>query len=117
MKLAELAKAIGAKILTNSSSQEMCVEQVYAGDRISDLLNHAGEETLLVSNLASSQLVRLAELMDISGLCMVNGHMPDPAVILAANSHGTVIMVSPVGMFETCGRLYEALKPKGRGGP
>ncbi len=117
MKLFDLARKIGATILTNSASQEMCIDHVYAGDRISDLLNHAGEKTLLVSNLASSQLVRLAELMDVSGLCMVNGHMPDAAVIQAANSHGTVIMVSPVCVYETCGRLYEVLAKKGSGDP
>jgi hypothetical protein len=40
---------------------------------------------------------------------MLNGISPDADVIRAAEERGIVIMVSPAGMFETCGRFYECL--------
>ena len=43
------------------------VEKIYAGDRVSDLLNEASDRTLLVTNLMSLQMIRVAELMDVPG--------------------------------------------------
>jgi hypothetical protein len=109
MELARLAERIGARIITPAKCVSVEPDQVYAGDRISDLLNAAGESALLVSNLVSSHLVRVAELMDVPALCLVNGRQPDPVSLETARGHGTTIMVSPCDLFETCGRLYTAL--------
>lgn len=110
MKLDRLAQEIGAQVVAKPRTGVAGIEQVYAGDRVSDLLNHATSATLLVSNLGGGQLVRLAQLMGVPGLCLVNGMVPDPAVVEWAREHHTLLMVSPAAMFETCGRLYEALR-------
>ena len=102
---------------TSATPATALVERVYAGDRISDLLNHASETTLLVSNLAGAQLIRLADLMDVPAICLVGGLQPDAEFVSAAESHGMVVMVSPVGMFETCGRIYQCLLEAKRVGP
>lgn len=109
MKLEELAKAIDAEIVTPGRGATVEADQVYAGDRISDLLNAAGESVLLVSNLASGHLIRVAELMDVPGICLVGRQRPDAAMTETATKHGTLLMVSPVGLFETCGRIYRSL--------
>ena len=109
MMLADMAAKIGAALLSPAAGQGE-VRHVYAGDRISDLLTHAHDGALLVSNLSGGQLIRLAELMDGVALCLVNGQMPDDAVIAAARQHGTGVLVSPVGLYETCGRLFACLQ-------
>ena len=109
MRLTDLAARIGATIHVPGNSVTIGPDQVYAGDRISDLLNAAGDHALLVSNLASTHLVRVAELMDVPGLCLVGGQVPEPAMIQAAREHGTTLIVSPAGLFETCGRIYKCL--------
>lgn len=114
MRLHELAKAIGAEVLTLGQETTVEADQVYAGDRISDLLNAAGENVLLISNLASNHLVRVAELMDVPGICLVACQQPDSAMIHAAQEHGTLLMVSPASLFETCGRIYRALAGRTR---
>jgi len=114
MKLANLAKVIGAEIVTPGCETTVEIDQVYAGDRISDLLNAAGENVLLVSNLASGHLLRVATLMDLPGLCLVSRQKPDQAMIEAAQEHGTLLMVSPVGLFETCGRIFRSLSSESR---
>ena len=111
MKIAELARSIGAKVL----NPQICngeVEHVYAGDRVSDLLDHASGNALLVSNLTSEQLIRIAELMDVPGICLVNGHQPGEADLKVMSEHGAAVLVSPVGLFETCGRVYLCLFEK-----
>jgi len=112
--LGELASGIGARVLTAAPGAARVVERVYAGDRMSDLLNHASATTLVVTNLATSQLVRAASLMDAAAVCLLNGVVPDPALLSAAASTGTALIVSPFDLFETCGRLYGCLRGERR---
>jgi hypothetical protein len=111
MKAAELAEAIGATMVNpNVSGGE--VEHVYAGDRVSDLLEHSSGTTMLVSNLTSGHFIRIAELMEVAGICLVNGHRPCEDDLKVMSEHGVAVLVSPVGLFETCGRMYQCLFDK-----
>ena len=117
MKLHELAQRIGARVLTPEVGNGHEVTRIYAGDRVSDLLNEASDSTLLVTNLANMQMVRVAELMEVPGICFVDGVDPGPEIIELATENGTALMVSPVGVFETCGLIYQVLAsdgPEGR---
>jgi redox-sensing transcriptional repressor len=117
MRLEDLAKDIGARIVAPGRSGGTEVTRIYAGDRVSDLLNEASDTTLLVSNLASVQMLRVAELMDVPGICFVGGVEPDDEVVELARTNGTLLMVSPVGVFETCGLIYGFLRDdQGRAG-
>jgi hypothetical protein len=109
MKLEDLAHDIGARIITPGRPGGTEISRIYAGDRVSDLLNEASDKTLLVSNLASVQLLRVAELMDVPGICFVNGVEPDTEVVDLARQNGTLLLVSPAGVFETCGLIYQVL--------
>jgi redox-sensing transcriptional repressor len=109
MKLEDLAHDIGARVITPGKHAGTEVAKIYAGDRVSDLLNAASAQTLLVSNLASVQMLRVAELMDVPGICFVNGVEPDSEVVDLARQNGTLLLVSPVGVFETCGLIYQYL--------
>jgi hypothetical protein len=109
MKLEDLADRIDARILTAGKPGGTEITNIYAGDRVSDLLNEASSSTLLVSNLASLQMLRVAELMDVPGICFVEGIDPDAEIAELAAANNTVLMVSPVGVYETCGRIYTVL--------
>lgn len=110
MKLEDLAQQIGARTLTPGSPEGTEITRIYAGDRVSDLLNEASDKTLLVTNLANPQMVRVAELMEVPGICFVDGVDPGAEIIELAAENGTLLMVSPVGVFETCGLIYQSLK-------
>lgn len=109
MKLEDLAHDIGARIVTPGRPGGTEIARIYAGDRVSDLLNEASDQTLLVSNLASVQLLRVAELMDVPGICFVDDVEPDADVVELARQNGTLLLVSPAGVFETCGLIYQVL--------
>jgi serine kinase of HPr protein (carbohydrate metabolism regulator) len=110
MRLIELARGIGARILTHDAKAPAIeIKRIYAGDNISDMLNSASDSTLLVTNIANKMLNRVAELMDVPAICLVNGVAPAPEILELANGHGTVLVVSPVSLFETCGRLFVCL--------
>jgi redox-sensing transcriptional repressor len=108
MKLDDLARRIGARVLT-PGPVDAKITRIYAGDRVSDLLNEASSTTLLVTNLANLQMLRVAELMEVPGVCFVEGVEPDREVVELASHNHTMLMVSPVGVFQTCGLIYQLL--------
>jgi hypothetical protein len=106
MNLTDLARKIGARVVTEGNGADHVLDHIYAGDRISDLLTHASRQTLLVTNLSSALLVCVAELMDVPAVCLVGGQPPAPEIVSAAKGHGMFLMISPADLFETCGRVY-----------
>jgi hypothetical protein len=106
MTLGKIAQIIGASVHTSSDSKKVEICRIYAGDKMSDLLNESSSDTLLITNLNNQQLIRAAELMDVPGICLVRGAVPDQETVDILLESGTVLMSSPYGMFETCGILY-----------
>jgi hypothetical protein len=109
MKLEELIEAIDARVLQPGGKRETQISHVFAGDKMSALLEQAGPQTMLVTSLASSQLACVAELMDCPALCLVDGTEPDPSLLETAARVETAVVVCALDMFETCGRLHRRL--------
>ena len=109
MELHELAEKIGARVVVHGESVTAEIHRVCAGNKMSALLRQASDTTLLVTNLANLAVVRAAALMDVPGICLVDGIDPEPEVVKAAMSQGTMLIVSWAGMSETCGHLNECL--------
>ncbi|MCG3136551.1 MAG: hypothetical protein HJJLKODD_00385 [Phycisphaerae bacterium] len=110
MKLADLFHELHIEVYAHGHNTPITQRQVFAGDRISDLLQHSSEGTLLITNLLGSHLLRLVELVDVSAICLLN-RQPTPVELLpSAEKNRTWIVVSPLGLFETCGRIYEVLQ-------
>ena len=109
MRIRDLAQMIGALVVTAGDAEQRTVTKIYAGDRVSDLLNEASDKTLLITNLVNLQMVRMAELMEVPGICFVDGVTPSREIIDLANQNNTSIMISQPGVFETCGLIYQLL--------
>ncbi len=114
LSLEQLAERIGARIIVPGAQGSTLVTKIYAGDRVSDLLHEASHKTLLVTKLANVQMVRVAELIDVPGICFVDDADPSQEIIELARANGTVLMVSPLGIFETCGLIFHNLSEQKR---
>jgi hypothetical protein len=112
----DLAAAANARVVVRPADAP-AITHVLAGDRISDLLDASTAATLVVTNLASRQLLELADLMDVPAVCFLNGVEPDEALARAAAERGTALIVSPADMFETCGRIWAWLEANAKGAP
>lgn len=109
MLLKELAEKIGAALVASGDAEIVDITNAYGSNRISELLNEASDHTLLVTDLGTALMVRVAELMDAPGICLLNGMDPKPEVVEAARNHGKALLVSPADMTETCARLAACL--------
>lgn len=114
LSLEQLAERIGARIIVPSVRGDTNVTKIYAGDRVSDLLHEASQKTLLVTKLANVQMVRVADLIDVPGICFVDDIDPSQEIIDLAQNNGTLLMVSPLGIFETCGLIFHHLSERKR---
>lgn len=114
MTVQELARQIGAQLTVPGKSSNSEVARIYAGDRMSDLLEQASADTLLVTRLANPHLFRMAELMDVPGICLVRDRAPEPELLQAAAQSGTALLLSPAGLEQTCRELERCLRAENR---
>ena len=117
MKLEKLIEAIDVRMLQPGGARGTEIVRVFAGDKMSALLEKAGPGTMLVTNLDNAQLACVAELMDCPALCLVGGAEPEPNLLEAAARAETAVVVSGLDMFETCGRLHRRLYGDDTGRP
>ena len=54
-------------------------------------------------------MIRAAALLDVPGICLLDGAAPDPEVLNAAKERGVAVIVSYAGKEDTCGHLSECL--------
>lgn len=113
MDAKELATRIDARIYPGAVQPGPHVRFVHSANTMSGLIANASPETLLVTALNNSQLIRVAELMDAPGLCLVGAVEPSPELIAQARTSGVAIIVSPHGLEKTQALLEACLRGVG----
>ncbi len=78
----------------------------HASDLMSDVLTASGMGSLLLTGLTNAQVVRVAEVSDFAAVCFVRGKTVQPEVVHLAEERRIPLLVTPLSMFESCGRLY-----------
>ncbi len=109
MKVEQLASAIEARLVVPSGPANPDVLRVYGGATMSDLIANAGPGTLLITSLANGQLIRVAELMDVPGICLSDGKEPDAGVVALAREAGAALLVSRASRENLCARAAQCL--------
>ncbi len=115
MKVYELARSIGAQILTRPRSLSLEIDRFYLDDRVSELLaKECCDTTLVVSNIINPHIFRVAGLLDVPAICLLNNYVPEQEMLDASLENRTILMVSPVKLQETAERLYQCLGAEAR---
>ena len=107
MKLQEVKDILDAKILTEDACLEEEVNSACGCDLMSDVLAFVKDKALLLTGLMNPQVVRTAEMMDITTIVFVRGKQPDQAIIDLAESKNIVLMSTQYPLYKACGMLYE----------
>jgi hypothetical protein len=101
MKVRDIAQRIDACIHPKAGPDLTDVRRVYGADTMSDLIENASPDTLLVTSLNNTQLARVAELMDVPGICLASGAQPSADLCARARAAGTAILTSARAVAET----------------
>ncbi len=106
MKLSEVKEILNARVYTGEELLEQSVDSAFGSDLMSDVLAFVNDRVLLLTGLVNLQVVRTAEMMDISAIVFVRGKSPDEAIVELAKSKNMVIMSTDLTMYVASGRLY-----------
>jgi len=111
MKVSELIELIDGKLLTNTAELSQEIKGGCGADLMSDVLASIQPEAVLLTGLCNPQVVRTSQMADVAAIILVRGKCPPKETIDLANAEAIPIISSPFGMFELCGRLYQAGMP------
>ncbi len=106
MKLSEVKEILEATVFAGEEVLEAEVDSAFGSDLMSDVLAFVNDRVLLLTGLVNLQVVRTAEMMDISAIVFVRGKCPDESIINLAKSKNMVIMSTTYTMYVASGKLY-----------
>lgn len=115
MLLSDVKTIIKAEALTGEDDAALSEKEVrtaFGSDLMSDVLAFVKDQSLLLTGLINSQVIRTAEMMDILAVCFVRGKTPPEEVIELAKEKGITVLRTEYTLYNASGRLYE----KGLGG-
>lgn len=108
MKLANIIQFIGGKLLVDGADLNCEVKGGFGADLMSDVLASMKPDSILLTGLTNPQVVRTAQMADIRAIVLVRGKQPPRETLELARQEGIPLISTPYGMFEVCGRLYQA---------
>jgi predicted transcriptional regulator len=111
MKLTKIIELVEGRTLTTNVDLDREIQGGCGADLMSDVLASTHAISLLLTGLCNPQVVRTAVMADISAIILVRGKNPPVETINLAEAEDIPLISSPFGMFETCGRLYQAGLP------
>ena len=111
MKLTEIIKKIDGTLCTADLVADIDIKGGCGADLMSDVLASIQPQAVLLTGLVNPQVVRTAQMADVSAIIFVRGKCPHPETIELATQERIPIISTPLGMFEVCGRLYCAGLP------
>lgn len=111
MNILQLTTLINGKVLTNGPDLTREIIGCCGADLMSDVLASIQPDALLLTGLCNPQVIRTAQMADVTAIVFVRGKTPPVETIRLANDEGIPLLTSPYGMFELCGRLYAAGLP------
>ncbi len=108
MTILQAAQTIDAKILGGAEEAEKEIISACGSDMMSDVMAFFHGQGILLTGLINVQVIRTANLMDISAVCFVRGKKPNQDMLNLAAEMGIVVLQTNLPMFTACGKLYAA---------
>ena len=106
MNIQEIRALTNASLVTGNTAHTGEILRAYSSDLMSDVLTLDTDQLLLISGLANVQLIRTAEMADITVILLVRGKKTTPEMIDMADKAGLVILESPFSLFRASGVLF-----------
>ncbi len=116
MKIEDLCTSDVVRLLVRPASSSREIARLHASNTMSDLIANAAHDTLLVTSLSNNQLIRIAELMDVPAICLVDGAAPSTELVERAGAAGTTLLSSSLCLEASRDLLEARLRAAGAAG-
>lgn len=107
MNVRDIHNILRAKIYCGEEFLDREVHTACGSDMMSDVLAYVKDQSVLLTGLVNSQVIRTAEMMDMVCIVFVRGKKPDAQMVELAKERSIVMMSTEFRMFTACGLLYE----------
>ncbi len=108
MNLKDVQRLLNAEVLAGGDYLDRQVETCCGSDMMSEVLAFAKRDTLLCTGLTNLQVVRTAEMTELSALVFVRNKRPGRDILAAAEENMLPVLATACTLFEACGILYGA---------
>lgn len=106
MTIQDVATILEADVLTEGQAVNRKIGRIVASDLMSDVLLVDDENILLLTSLASDQVLRTAQIVGAVGVVVVNGKPLPSSMVKVAADLGMALMTSRLPKYEACTALY-----------
>jgi predicted transcriptional regulator len=107
MMLKDIRDLLDAVVLARGEDMGMEIDRAYCADLMSDVLAFSISNSLLITGLTNTQVIRTAEVATIKAIVFVQNKRPDIQTISLADEKKIPLMVTNFSMFNACGLLFE----------
>lgn len=105
MKLKEIADKIGGSVAVDVPDAE--VSSVYVGDLLSDVMGHAGDESVLITVQNHLNTIAVCTLVGIKVIVICHNRPVPPDMAEAAKRENVAIVVTPMAQYAAALALQE----------
>jgi len=112
VKVNEIIEYSKAIVVAGDPKDSMEIEKAFSSDLMSDVLTLDEENIILITGLSNVQLIRTAEMADISIVILARNKKATQEMIDLAEENGLLLLETPFSIFRTSGLLFsKGLKP------
>jgi serine kinase of HPr protein (carbohydrate metabolism regulator) len=111
MTIRTIRDLLSANVLAGEDLLDLEIRSACGSDLMSDVLAFVKDHTVLITGLVNPQVVRTAEMLDVSCIVFARGKHPQPDLIEMAHDRGIALLATDETMYVTCGILYKGGLP------
>ena len=108
MTVKQVQEILKAQLITGEELLDHEVHTACGSDMMSDVLAYVKDQSVLLTGLVNTQVVRTAEMMDMVCIVFVRGKQPDEQIIKLAEERDIAVLVTDYRLFTACGLLFES---------
>jgi predicted transcriptional regulator len=106
MKISEIKELLCAEILCGEELVNSEVHYGFGSDLMSDVLAYVKGRTVLLTGLTNNQVIRTAEMAELSAIIFVRGKKPEQELVKLAIENSIILMLTKDTMYTASGKLY-----------
>lgn len=107
MIIRDIVTVLDANIVYGNEYLDRKVHSACGADMMSDVLAYVKDQSVLLTGLCNTQVIRTAEMMDMICIVFVRGKQPDQTMKEMASARKIVLLTTNHRMFSACGLLYK----------
>ncbi len=107
MTVLDVCEILDCQLICGEDNLDSEVLTACGSDMMSDVLAYVKDQSVLLTGLVNSQVVRTADMMDMSCIVFVRGKTPTEDMIVLAKQRGIALLTTQHRMVPACGLLWE----------